>query len=161
MPKAGDIALFKGKEDLLSETIEFFTQPPYTHSGFFIDSNTIVEMWWTGIRYRNMTDETGYDVFTPKVPLTQEQINKGIEYAKHKVKEKTRYNFLALVGILIEKVFHVKKNIFYSQYSEICSELVSEIFIVMGEDVCPEIEDASTTPADEGNSKVLVKTESH
>jgi len=161
MAKAGDIALFIGQEGIIDEGIEFVTSSKYAHSAFFISENTIVEAWYPNVRYRDMTGVKNYDVFTYSGLLTDPQIDKGVEYAKNKADMKVRYNILALLGILIEKIFHTKENLFYSNRKEICSELVSEIFGVMGVDICPNVDDASTTPADIGNWNGLVKTESH
>jgi len=162
MAKAGDIALFRGKEDILDEGIELVTSSKYVHAGFFISENIIVEAWFPNVRYRDLTGTTGYDVYKFHPLLTQEQINNGVKYAKSKVEIKTKYNVLALLGILIEKIFHTKQNLFYSNRMEICSELVSEIFsMAMGIDLCLGIDDSITTPADLSHDARLVKIASY
>ena len=148
MPKPGDIGIVKRHPGLLDDIISDVTNSPYVHATFFINETDVIEAWWSGVRV--YTYPPGYlDVFTPKTPLTQDQVAKGMDYAKSKLH--TGYDFPALVGILLEKWFGwlgIKRNMFASKYRVICSELVADIYREMGYTDLPENEDCSVTPAD-------------
>lgn len=164
MAKAGDIALFKSdNNDFISETISFITNSQYSHVGFYVNSTQIIEAWWNNVRYKDMSNETNYDVFRFKEELSQKQIDKGVNYAVSKIG--VRYDFLALLGILIEKITGTKNNYFDSRNKVICSELVSEIISEMlGYDANKEIgknDDASVTPADLSKWGKLELVENH
>jgi|GEM_PF-2500780 len=152
--KAGDVLLFIGGNDLIDEGIRLEEGSKFTHAALAISETEFVEAWWTGVRRRSILEYNNVCVFTPIPPLSVIQQVEIIGYALGKIGEE--YNFLQLLGFLIEKIMHIKYNPFRSKHKTICSQLVVQAYFdALGIELLPDMETYSAAPSDLANSELL------
>lgn len=157
----GDVLLFSGGERLVDELVGFETHSKYTHAALAINESEFIEAWWEGVRNSNIEDykkiNEGYKditVFTPIIPLSQSQQAKIVGYALGKIGQP--FNYLQLLGFIIEKVACLKYNPFGSKHKTVCSQLVVQAYKQQFDiDLLPNIEDYSVAPSDLATSKLL------
>jgi uncharacterized protein YycO len=152
--KTGDVLLFIGGEDLIDDCIKAEGHSVYTHAALAVNSTSFVEAWWDGARLSTLEGRNNIVVFSPIIPLTEDQQYELIGYCRGKIGE--QYNFLQLAGFLYEKLFGTTHNPFGSPHETICSQLVIQGYRdLLGIDLLPGIEDYSVTPSDLALSKLL------
>ena len=156
--KVGDVLIFIGPnyliDDLIDDAVRFVTRSKFTHAALAINENEFVEAWWNGVRKTNIEGYKNIKVFTPITPLSEFQQAKIVGYALGKIGE--QFNFLQLLGFIIEKIAYLKYNPFGSKNKTICSQLVFQAYRQLFDiDLLPDIEDYSVTPSDLATSKLL------
>ena len=153
--KAGDVLLFIGGPGIIDESIRLETHSKYTHAALAISSDTFLEAWWDGARINALCNISNEHVrlFEPVTALTDIQIALLTGYANGKVGEE--YNFLQLLGFVLERLLHITHNPFGSTHKTICSQLVVEGYASIGISLLPDLDSYSVSPGDISKSKLL------
>lgn len=156
--KVGDVLLFVGGKRIIDDLISWETDSEFTHAALAISETEYIEAWWQGVRKNNIKNYKdvfkNIIVFTPITPLIEFQKDQIIRYAAEKIGEP--FNFLQILGVMIEKTSHLKYNPFGSKRKTICSQLVFQAYKqLFNVDLLPDIEDYSVAPCDLATSKLL------
>ena len=153
--KTGDILLFFGGDDLIDREIDHYEKSVFTHAAIAINKTEIVEAWWEGVRTATLDGRGPYAIFETITPLNPIQ-QTGIEmYARGCVGK--RYNYPGIFGFLVREWFGLKHNPFGSIHSLWCSQLVFDVYRVIGLNLLPGLDEEDITPADLANSKLLMR----
>jgi|GEM_PF-2893066 len=170
------ILLFKGKKDILSKAIMYFTDSVFTHTALYVRGITFESTvwqnpttwlfgrewksrWWMFWTWRSGVKTTqgileADEIYRFRVPPAPSQNILMVTYALDLVNERRMYNFLlTFFDMIIYPTRWFWQKVGWIPFSKRylganCSSLVDEIVTAGGIDLWPERVSATTVPGD-------------
>lgn len=156
MLQTGDILLVRGSAPIISSAIRWFTGSEYTHVALVISEDYVYEIDINkSLSIRpNHYNPKDYDVFRPMNSLTNKQCFMIKAHAFCQMSKNKGYDWLRILSFACQKLFNTRKA-FHDANRMICSELVDEVYGMLGIDLVPDKETGNVVPGDFSQSSYL------